>query len=171
MLLLHVCCFSAPQCQSHPWQLWLVNSSYPQRPQLHICCRCSATALMLHALIYLFHTGHHCNSEMRLGWMGAAEKFYSSATTPAASLCPFVTNFRTDWKTEERPTLTGRPPLVRMTPRDTTAVRWPLALWLCYETSPLWKRRITTYRWLVYSDAQRPLVEMIVCWSVSRLFW
>ncbi len=62
--------------------------------------------------------GGQSNSKMRLGWTGAAETFHSSATTPEASLRPLITDFRIDWKTVKCLTLTGCPPLVRVTPRD-----------------------------------------------------
>ncbi len=73
-------------------------------------------------VIRLFYTGQHCHSKMRLGWAGAAETFHSSATMPKASLHPLATDFRIDWKTVECLTLTGLPPLIRITPWD-TAVR------------------------------------------------
>ncbi len=43
-------------------------------------------------------------------------------------LSPLTRDFRIDWKTVECPTLTGRPPLVRITPRD-MAVRWHPCRW------------------------------------------
>ncbi len=60
---------------------------------------------------------------MRLDWAGAAETFHSSATMPEASLHPLAMDFKIDWKTAECHTVTGLPPFVRMTPRN-TAVRW-----------------------------------------------
>ncbi len=64
--------------------------------------------------------------------------FHSSATKPEASVRPLMTDFRIDWKIVACPTLTGRPPLVGITPRAArrhAGEVMSLALWLCYEMS------------------------------------
>ncbi len=76
-------------------------------------------------------------------WLGKAETFHSSATTPEEPLHPLATDFITDWKKEKCLPPTGLPPLVRITPTN-TAVRWhpcrwsdALGLLRYYETSLL----------------------------------
>ncbi len=153
--LLHVCFFAFhTKCLGLIWQLWLVNANYPMPP----LAAKYADALPL--FIRLSHMGCHCNSKMRLCWVGEAKMFHSSVTVPEASLCPIATDSRIDWKTVECVTLTARPPPVGITPRY-TAVKWSDAsgvvvlLWndfaapaqqslvLEFQSCSMWKRQIT----------------------------
>ncbi len=61
-------------------------------------------------------------------WLGQLAR----ATTPEPSLHLLATDFRIDGKTLECPTLTGHPPLVKITPRDTALNKTEKVLFFFY---------------------------------------